>query len=287
MPIRTEAPPELFNPGLVLLWGNSPNGWKCTYLLQALKETGAIPDYTAVDVDLQNGEQFQPWFVAVNPNSKMPALIDNRQGMKPINVWESASILLYLTKTYDTKGEFWFANDEDLQTELVNWLFFTQSNVGPQQGQTNHFYRYSGQKIDYAIERFTTETYRLYQVLDDHLSGAKDAVKKEWIVGGKATTADFCCQPWIRCHFWGGLSLDAYPSLAAWVHRVESLPYVKNALTVPKQDLVTIIKANPDIERQIMERMKAQREENERKKREEAEGAAGTGAGEGEGAEGK
>ncbi|GAA6010041.1 hypothetical protein JCM10207_007531 [Rhodosporidiobolus poonsookiae] len=271
---RTDAPAELTNPGLVLLWGNSPNGWKITHYLQALKEAGCIPDYTAVEVFLQNNEQFEPWFRKINPNSKMPALIDNREGKKPLHIWESASILLYLSKTYDTKGLYWFAEDDDLQTEMLNWIFFFQGGVGPMQGNANHFFRYSGERIPYATDRFINETKRLYQVLDDHLSGKDDGIKKDWLVGDKYTLAEMTGQPWIRCHFWCGISLDPYPSLAAWVARVDAIPSVQAALKVPQQDLVTRIKSNPDLERQIMQAMRQRQEEDAEEKKKKGEGEA-------------
>ncbi|GAA5889578.1 hypothetical protein JCM6882_007074 [Rhodosporidiobolus microsporus] len=265
MSVRTEAPAELSNPGPVLLWGNSPNGWKCTYLLQGLKEEGSIPDYTAIDVDLQRGEQFQPWFRDLNPNSKMPVLVDNRPGKKPITVFESASILLYLARAYDQKFSFSF-EDDNLHSEMMSWIIWAQS------GQMNFFFRYSaGPRNTQAIERFTTETSRLYQVLDDHLSGKHTGRKRDYIVEDKFSLADMVAEPWIRCAFWGGLSLDDYPALQAWIDRIEALPFIQAALKVPIQDLVTRIKSNPDLERQIMENMRKLKEEQAAKEKEEKE----------------
>ncbi|GAA6028798.1 hypothetical protein JCM8097_007401 [Rhodosporidiobolus ruineniae] len=272
MSARTEPPAELSDPGLVLLWGNTPNGWKITCLLQALKEKGAIPDYTAVEVFLQHGEQFQPWFLRANPNSKMPALIDNRPNKPPLHIWDSGSILQYLARAYDENYDYHF-EDDDLETEMINWLYWTLSGLGPMQGQVNHFYRYSGEKSEYALKRYTDETYRLYQVLEDHLLGTHDGQKKDWLVGGKPSCADFCAQPWIRTGFWGGLSLAAYPTVSAWVDRVESLPFVQNALKVPVQDLVTRVKSDPELEAKLMAGMKKMKEDKEAKEREEAEKA--------------
>ncbi|GAA5827380.1 hypothetical protein JCM11251_003787 [Rhodosporidiobolus azoricus] len=268
MSARTTAPAELSNPGPVVLWGNSPNGWKVTYLLQGLKEAGCIPDYTAIDVDLQRGEQFQPWFLALNPNAKMPALRDNRED-KSVDVFESASILLYLARRYDTQFKFSF-EDEDLHAEMMSWIIWTQSGLGPNQGQMNHFFRYSsGPRLPYAIDRFTTETKRLYQVLDDHLSGKLTGRKRDFIVGDKFSLADMTAEPWTRCAFWGGLSLDDYPSVQAWIDRIEAIPFVQAALKVPVQDLVTRVKSNPDLERQIMENMRKLKEEQAKEKEEE------------------
>lgn len=154
---RTTAPAELSAPGLVLLYGSTPNGWKCTYALEILKQAGLVPGYTVCEVYLQNGEQFQPWFKEVNPNcafhlslssllplaapesdsdtAKMPALIDNRPNKKPAYVWESASILRYLERTYDTQKVLGF-EDPDLQTEMDNWIFWTQGGLGPMQASS-------------------------------------------------------------------------------------------------------------------------------------------------------
>lgn len=98
-------------------------GNKPVYLLEELKALGKIPDYTFIPVSFGKNEQKSDWFEAVNPNGRIPALLDNREGKKPIKVWESASILLYIAKTYDTDATFHF-KDEDLQTELLNWIFF-------------------------------------------------------------------------------------------------------------------------------------------------------------------
>ncbi|BGP41207.1 Glutathione S-transferase 2 [Rhodotorula kratochvilovae] len=258
---RSEIPAELSNPGLVLLFGHSPNGWKCTYLLEALKQAGAIPDYTVCEVYLQGGqggEQFKPWFKAINPNSKMPALIHNRPDKPPLKVFESASILLYLARTFDKGFKFHF-EDDDLEQEMLDWVFWTQANLGPNQGNANHFYRYSDERHQYSTDRFITETKRLYQVLNDHLAG------KEYLVGGKLSLADMCAEPWVRCHFWCGIPIAPYPHLEAWHDRIERLPVILEALKVPSQDLVTRIKNDPALEARIMEGMRKKKEEEREK----------------------
>ncbi|KAG0653773.1 glutathione S- transferase, nitrogen catabolite repression regulator [Rhodotorula mucilaginosa] len=246
---RTAAPPELSTPGLVLLYGSTPNGWKCTYALEILKQAGAIQGYTVCEVYLQNGEQFQPWF------PKMPALIDNRpNGQPPIHVWESASILRYLEKTYDSRHLLGF-EDPDLDTQMNNWIFWVQGSLGPMQGQLNHFYRYAETKIPLAEKRYRDEVERLYKVLDSHLEG------REYLVGDKLSYADITAQPWIRCHFWAGvpLSPSIYPHLLKWHNRIEHLPVILDALKVPSQDLVTRIKNDPELEARITKAMAERR----------------------------
>ncbi|GAA5875335.1 hypothetical protein JCM8547_003207 [Rhodosporidiobolus lusitaniae] len=248
-----KGPDTLQKPGLVFLTAQTPNGNKVIYLAEELKAIGAITGYEVVPTSFAKNEQKSEWFEAVNPNGRIPALIDNRSGKKPINVWESASILLYLTKTYDTKGEFWFPNDEDLQTELLNWLFFLTGGVGPMQGQANHFFRYAPEQIEYGITRYQNETKRLYQVYEDHLSGKKDGIKKDWLVGGKYTIADQATQPWIRFSDWAGVSLEPFPNVQAWVDRIEERPATQAALKVPEQDMKTKIKSDPELEKKIQE----------------------------------
>ncbi|BGO92585.1 Glutathione S-transferase 2 [Rhodotorula toruloides] len=247
----SHGPKELQNKGLVLLLAQTPNGAsastgnKPVYLLEELKALGKIPDYTFVPVSFGKNEQKSDWFEAVNPNGRIPALLDNREGKKPIKVWESASILLYLAKTYDTDATFHF-KDEDMQTELLNWIFFIQGGVGPMQGQANHFFRYAPEKIEYGIKRYQDETRRLYQIYEDHLNGTKDGERKEWLVGGKYTIADMCTQPWVRMAMWAGVELEKFPALAAWVERIEKRPATQAALKVPEQDMLSKIKNDPE-----------------------------------------
>ncbi|GAA5926712.1 glutathione S-transferase family protein [Sporobolomyces koalae] len=264
--LRTEAPSELSNPGLVCVWGNSPNGWKICYALEALKQAGAIPDYTAVNVFLQKGEQFQEWFIKLNPNSKMPVLIDNRPNKPPLHVFESGAILQYLARVYDKEYLYTF-EDDDLFQEMLNWIHLVQANLGPQQGQLNHFSRYTQVKCDYSHDRFRTEVNRIYGVYEKHLAS------RSWLVGDKPSYADMCTQPWFRVAFWASLDLEPFPNVRAYIDRVESLPFVQKALQVPEQDLVTRIKSNPKLEQEIMERMKKEMEvrEQEAKEREAAQ----------------
>ncbi|GAA5872907.1 hypothetical protein JCM3774_004874 [Rhodotorula dairenensis] len=268
---RTTAPAQLAAPGLVLLYGSTPNGWKCTYALEILKQAGLIPAYTVCEVYLQNGEQFQPWFREINPNSKMPALIDNRtDGRAPVHVWESASILRYLARTYDTRHVLGF-EDPDLETQMDNWIFWTQGSLGPMQGQLNHFYRYAEVKNPIAEKRYRDEVERLYQVLDTHLEG------REYLVGDKLSYADITAQPWIRCHFWANvpLSTSHFPHLHAWHDRIEQLPVILDALKVPSQDLVTRIKNDPELEARITAAMKRKRQEQESNGPDRSDGSGG------------
>ncbi|KAM0791847.1 hypothetical protein ACM66B_004104 [Microbotryomycetes sp. NB124-2] len=221
-------PDVLSKPGLVLLTVGTPNGIKASVYLEELKAIGAIPGYSFKGISFAQNEQKDPWFLEVNPNGRIPALVDNREGKNPINVWESASILLYLAKTYDKDFVFHFKED-DLQTELLNWVFFIQGGVGPMQGQANHFFRYAPEKIQYGIDRYQNETRRLYGVYEKHFEKGN-----EWLVGGKYSIADICTQPWVRAHNWAGVSLDEFPKLKAWVDKIEQRPAFQAGLAIPE-----------------------------------------------------
>ncbi|GAA5889576.1 hypothetical protein JCM6882_007073 [Rhodosporidiobolus microsporus] len=241
------GPEALTKPGLVFLIAQTPNGNKPLYLAEELKAAGAIPGYEVIPISFSKNEQKSDWFEAINPNGRIPALRDNRGGgKKPINVWESASMLFYLAKTYDSAGTFWFPDDEDLQTELVNWLFFIQGGVGPMQGQSNHFTRYAPEKVPYGIKRYQDETNRLYSVYEAHFAGTKDGVKKDWLVGHKYTIADMCTQPWIRVAFWAGVDIEPYPHLKQWIDRIEQRPATQAALKIPEQDMATKLRNDPE-----------------------------------------
>ncbi|TNY24294.1 putative glutathione S-transferase [Rhodotorula diobovata] len=244
--ILAQGPKELNNPGLVLLLAQTPNAGKVTYLTEELKALGKIPGYTVVPISFSKNEQKTPWFEQLNPNGRMPALLDNRESKSPIRVFESMSILLYIAKTCDTDGAFWFKDDEDLQTELVSWLAFTHGGTGPMQGQANHFFRYAPEKIPYGIKRYQDETRRLYSVYEAHLSGKHDGQKKEWLVGGRYTIADMNAQPWVRMAFWAGVELDEFPNVSAWVERIEQRPATQAALKIPEQDKLSQLKADPE-----------------------------------------
>ncbi|GAA5884736.1 hypothetical protein JCM16303_005252 [Sporobolomyces ruberrimus] len=254
---RTAAPPELSTPGLVLLFGQTPNGWKLTYALEALKQAGTLPDgYTVVPVYLQCREQFQDWFIELNPNSKMPVLIDNRRNKPRLVVFESGAILEYLARLYDKQYLYTF-KDDDLYQEMINWIHVCQTSLGPNQGQLNHFSRYTQVKCDYSLERFRTEVVRIYKLYDDHLSS------REFLVGNRFSYADMCTQPWFRTLFWASLNISQFPHVKRYTEMIESLPVVERALKVPEQDLVTRVKGTPGLEEEIMERMRKRREEEE------------------------
>lgn len=192
----------------------TPNGRKASIMLE---ELGL--DYEVHKIDISKGEQFTPEFVAINPNSKIPAIVDRDA---EITVFESGAILIYLAEKTnkllpkDTKNKF----------QVIEWLMFQMGSVGPMFGQYNHFNRYAPEKIPYAIERYKKETLRLYGVLD------KQLIDKEYICD-TYSIADIATFPWIAAYPLMELTLDNHPHLKQWVEKMEQRPAVQKGMNVP------------------------------------------------------
>ena len=201
----------------------TPNGWKVGIMLEEL----GIP-YDAHTVDIRSGEQFAPSFKAVNPNCKIPAIVDPKgPNGKPMSLSESGAILLYLAEKH---GKF-IPSDPALKWEVVQWLFFQMAGVGPMFGQFGHFSMYAPEKIPYAIDRYTKETKRLLSVLEERLAG------RNFLVGDSLTIADIATAPWVVCldkFYKAGevLNLAQYPSVNGWVKRFLERPGVARGMAV-------------------------------------------------------
>ncbi|MCB9527584.1 MAG: glutathione S-transferase N-terminal domain-containing protein [bacterium] len=193
----------------------TPNGHKVSV---ALEELG-LP-YELRAIDLTANEQKEPWFLAINPNGRIPAIIDRAAGL---TVFESGAILVYLA---EKTGELMPA-DVKGRSETMQWLMFQMGGVGPMMGQANVFFRYAPEKIPFAIERYQRETRRLFEVLDKHLSG------REYLAGGVYTIADIANWCWVRTHKWSGVGLDGLDALRAWVDRIDARPAARRGIEVP------------------------------------------------------
>lgn len=227
------------SPKLLLLTSSTPNGHKVTI---ALEELGL--KYEVRNISLPKNEQKEDWFLKVNPNGRIPALVDQSRNDFP--VFESAAILHYLSLHYDPESKFHFADDVDDESEMIQWMFFSHGGLGPMQGQANHFVRYAPEKIPYAQTRYINETKRLYSVYDDRLKGGR-----EYLAGkgkGKYTWADVVAFSWIRCHEWSGIpSIDEWKNLKAWFDRIDSRDAVKKGVAVPEKDTIAKLKEDPSI----------------------------------------
>ena len=191
----------------------TPNGHKLHIMLE---ECGL--SYRLHPVDLDKGEQFEPEFLNVSPNNKIPAMTDSDgPDGKPISLFESGAMLLYLAgKT----GKFLGKTDRE-RYETLQWLMFQMGGVGPMLGQTHHFRNYAPEKIEYAINRYTNETRRLYGVMDRQL-GKTGA----YIAGKSYTIADIAIWPWLRNWKGQGQNLDDHPALKRWYEQIGQRPAV-------------------------------------------------------------
>jgi GST-like protein len=193
----------------------TPNGYKVSI---ALEELG-LP-YTVHAVDIGKGVQKQPEFLRINPNGRIPAIIDRSEG--DFAVFESGAILLYLAE----KTGRLMPTDAKGRSRVTQWLMFQMAGVGPMQGQANVFFRYFPEKLQPAIDRYQNETRRLYTVLDSQL-------KQSEYLAGEYSIADIATWPWVRVHDWAGVSVDGLPHLQRWMKAIAERPAVKRGVDVP------------------------------------------------------
>ena len=196
----------------------TPNGKKITV---ALEEMG-LP-YVIEPVNIGKGEQFRPEFLAISPNNRMPAIVDDDPpgGGAPIPIFESGAILLYLG---DKSGKL-LPKDLRGRTEVTEWVMWQVGGLGPMAGQTHHFRTFAPEKIPYAVDRYTNESKRLYGVLDKRLRG------RDYVCGGEISIADVAAFPWINPEG-QGQNLADFPDLAAWLERMKARPAVARGMAV-------------------------------------------------------
>ena len=200
----------------------TPNGWKVSILLEEL----GLP-YNLKMVNIVKGDQFEPSFLAISPNNRMPAIVDNEVEGPPISVFESGAILHYLA----TKHGRFMPTDPREQIQSLEWLFWQTGNQGPMAGQHSHFFNYAPAeclKKGYAFNRYTRETTRCLSILDQKLAG------QDWIVGANYSIVDMMCWPWVLIAKAMGLSLDNFPHLLAWRLRVKERPAVQRGVALGK-----------------------------------------------------
>jgi GST-like protein len=204
-----------------LYYWPTPNGHKITLFL----EESGLP-YRLIPVNIGKGEQFKPAFLAISPNNRMPAIVDQTPlgGGAPISVFESGAILLYLAQ----KTEQYIPQDVRGSVEVLEWLFWQVGGLGPMAGQNHHFSGYAPEKIPYAIDRYVKETNRLYGVLDRRLAD------REFIAGGAYSIADMAAYPWIVPHERQGQNLDDFPHLKRWFAAIECRPGTVRAYALAK-----------------------------------------------------
>jgi GSH-dependent disulfide-bond oxidoreductase len=197
-------------------WG-TPNGRKVSVMLE---ETG-LP-YRVHPVDITKSEQFRPEFVALNPNSKIPAIVDDEGPGGPISLFESGAILIYLAE----KTGLLLASDPRRRAETLVWLMFQMGGVGPMFGQAHHFLRAAPEPVPYGIERYTKETRRLYGVMDKRLGEVA-------YLAGEYSIADVATYPWVARHEWHKVALADFPNVARWYEGISARPAVALGMRVP------------------------------------------------------
>tara|TARA_R110001599_G_scaffold159052_1_gene346126 strand:- start:154956 stop:155648 length:693 start_codon:yes stop_codon:yes gene_type:complete len=196
----------------------TPNGHKVHIMLE---ECG-LP-YRVHHIDIGAGDQFKPEFLAISPNNKIPAIVDNDgPDGKPISLFESGAILVYLASKV---GKFLGNTDREKFTTL-QWLMFQMGGVGPMLGQAHHFRTYAPEKIDYAIKRYTNEAKRLYGVIDKRLDDSP------YLAGDKYTIADIATFPWLRSWEKQGVALADFPALENWFNEIAARDAVKRGVEV-------------------------------------------------------
>jgi GSH-dependent disulfide-bond oxidoreductase len=203
-----------------LYYWTTPNGHKITIFL----EESGLP-YKIIPINIGKGDQFKPEFLAIAPNNRIPAIVDNApaDGGPPLSIFESGAILQYLA---EKTGKF-LPKDLRGRTEVMQWLFWQMGGLGPMLGQNHHFRSYID-PIPYAINRYVKETERLYGVLDDRLADRD-------FVAGDYSIADMACYPWIVPHEKQGQNLDDFPNLKRWFYRVQQREAVRRAYALAKE----------------------------------------------------
>lgn len=204
-----------------LHYWTTPNGHKVTMFL----EEAALP-YKVFPVNIGKGEQFQPDFLAIAPNNRIPAIVDHDPigGGKPISLFESGAILQYLA---DKTGKFLSKNPAE-RYDATQWLFWQMGGLGPMAGQNHHFRNYAVEKIPYAIDRYVNETNRLYGVLNKRLADRE-------FVAGEYSIADMAIYPWVVPYENQGQNIDDFPHVKRWMDVIKARPATQRAYAKAKE----------------------------------------------------
>ena len=204
-----------------LYTSTTPNGRKVSIMLEEVE----LP-YKVIHIKLGKKEQKQDWYMELNPNGRIPTIVDHDND--DFAVFESGAILIYLA---EKTGKL-MPSDVKGRSTVIQWLMFQKAGIGPMQGQANVFYRYAPEKIQYAIRRYQKETRRLYEVLDNRLKN------NEYLAGDDYSIADIATYPWIHVHGWAGVEADDLEHLTRWKEVVGERPAVKKGMAVPRRPVI-------------------------------------------------
>ncbi len=196
----------------------TPNGFKVSI---ALEEMGL--DYKVIPVNIGAGDQFEPDYLKLNPNNKMPTIVDPDpgDGDGPFTVFESGAILIYLAE----KTGMFMPDDRRGRSEVVQWVMFQMGSIGPMLGQAHHFRQYAPEPLPYAVDRYTNEANRLYAVLEGRLDGRD-------FLAGDYSIADMATMPWLRRPERQGVEINDYPNVERWRQAILDRPAVERGLQV-------------------------------------------------------
>ena len=197
----------------------TPNGKKASIMLEEVE----LP-YEVHPIDIAKGDQLKPEYLAINPNNKIPAIIDtDGPGGKPLKLFESGAILMYLA---EKTGKF-LPQEMAKRYEVIQWLMFQMGGVGPMFGQANYFYKLE-EKVPFAIERYYKESIRMYKVLEQIL-GQRD------YLAGQYSIADIATYPWVGRHDGHNVKLEEFPNVKRWFDVISQRPAVKRGMEIPKR----------------------------------------------------
>jgi len=194
----------------------TPNGWKASITLEELE----LP-YKVRRMDFDKREQKEPWYLEINPNGRIPAIVDHDNG--GFAVFESGALMIYLAE----KAGKLLPKDLKGRSLVIQWLMFQMGNLGPMMGQANVFFRYAPERIPYAIDRYQREVRRLFEVLNTRLADNE-------FLAGDYSIADIASWSWVRGYKWPGLTLDGLPHLTRWLDTIAQRPAVKRGVDVPE-----------------------------------------------------
>ena len=212
----------------------TPNGWKASIML----EETALP-YTVKPIRLEKLEQKQPWYLKLNPNGRIPTIVDHDEG--GFAVFESGAILIYLA---EKSGQF-LPQDRKGRSTVIQWLMFQMGGIGPMMGQANVFFRYWPEKIQPAIDRYQHESRRLFEVLNGRLGESE-------YLAGDYSIADIANWCWVRTHPWSGVAVDGLEHLQRWLDAIGERPAVQAGVKVPV-DMAAMRKGDGEGAKQVVE----------------------------------
>ena len=216
---KSKAKSKAAKPIELYYWP-TPNGFKISIMMEECK----LP-YTLIPVNISKGEQFNPDFLKISPNNRMPAIIDpTGPGGRPISIFESGAILQYLGRK---TGKF-YPRDERARVEVEQWLFWQMGGLGPMAGQLNHFKHYARETLPYAIKRYEDEVNRLYGVMNIRL-------KDRAFLAGKYSIADMACVGWVNLWERQGQDITQFPNLKRWIEAVKARPAVQRGMALGRE----------------------------------------------------